>query len=102
MADLEEVDVERHPPGGDCSLSTPVLTRQAVDGRNPGSGDEGPDGQPKFATGLALGVRVRGSVATVGFFLPDLVFFKRVWFEVFAKPGNLVFSTAQEICKKAK
>ena len=51
MADLEEVDVERHPSGGDCSLSTPVLTRQAVDGRNPGSGDEGPDGRPKFATG---------------------------------------------------
>ena len=50
MADLEEVDVERHLSGGDCSLSTSVLTRQAVDGRNPGSGDEGPDGRPEFAT----------------------------------------------------
>ena len=52
MADFEEADdeVERHPSGGDCSLSTPVLTRQAVDGRNPGSGDEGPDGRPEFAT----------------------------------------------------
>ena len=50
MADSEEVDVERHPSGGDCSLSTPVLTRQAVDGRNPGSGDEGPGGRPRFAT----------------------------------------------------
>ena len=68
MADLEEVDVERHPPGGDCSLSTPVLTRQAVDGRNPGLGDEGPDGWPKNATGcylIALGRQTKQSRFTV-------------------------------------
>ena len=51
MADFEEVDdVELHPSGGDCSLSTPVLTKREADGRNPGSGEEGPDGRPKFAT----------------------------------------------------
>ena len=54
MADFEEVDgVELHPSGGDRSLSTPVLTRQTVDGRNPGSG-EGREGNPKFATALYL------------------------------------------------
>ena len=60
MGDLEEVDVERRPSGGDCSLSTPVLTRQTVDGRNPGSG-EGPDGGHEFATnGTRSGVSTGG------------------------------------------
>ena len=46
---------------------------------------------------------VPDSVATVGFFLPDLVFFKRVWFEVFAKSITLemrFFSTARNLQKK--
>ena len=50
MADFEEVDgVELHSSGGDRPLSTPVLTRQKVDGQNPGSG-EGREGVPKVAT----------------------------------------------------
>ena len=59
MADFEEVaGIELHPSGGDCSLSTPVLTRQKVDGQNPGSG-EGREGNPKVATiGTRSGVPV--------------------------------------------
>ena len=38
MTDAEvDRDVERHPSGSDRSLSAPALTKQAVDGPNPGS-----------------------------------------------------------------
>jgi len=50
MADFEEVaGVELHPSGGDRPLSASVLTRQKVDGQNPGSG-EGREGNPENAT----------------------------------------------------
>ena len=51
MADFEVDDGvdELHPSGGDRSLSTPVLTKQAVNGRNPGSSG-GPDERPVNAT----------------------------------------------------
>ena len=43
------------------------------------------------------------TIATVGFFLPDLVFFKRIWFSGLKFLQNLeiwFFSTAQEMCQE--
>ena len=66
MADFEVDDGvdELHPSGGDRSLSTPVLTKQAVNGRNPGSSG-GPDERPVNATEVYKVLSVEGKIYKV-------------------------------------
>ena len=53
MADVEvDRGIDSHPPGNDCSLSAPALTKQRADGPNPGSsgGKACGQGEPADAT----------------------------------------------------